>query len=100
MSWLHNEPHDYYRYTPHGLRFLLTAAGLRDEKIVPAGGLLSLLGHIVSMLMVNLTFGLPLVHTPIMAVNRLMVRGVAKVDAFFEKRKIFALNYVVLAKKL
>jgi SAM-dependent methyltransferase len=42
---LHEEPHDYFRYTPHGLRVLCEAAGLAVEEISPHGNLWSLLGH-------------------------------------------------------
>jgi SAM-dependent methyltransferase len=42
---LHEEPHDYFRYTPHGLRVLCENAGLELERCEPIGGLWSLLGH-------------------------------------------------------
>jgi hypothetical protein len=42
---LHEEPHDYFRYTSHGLRCLLEGAGLRVVEIRPYGGLFSIVGH-------------------------------------------------------
>jgi SAM-dependent methyltransferase len=45
---LHEEPHDYFRYTPHGLTRLCDAAGLDVEEIAPQGGLWSLLAHKVN----------------------------------------------------
>lgn len=42
---LHEEPHDYFRYTPHGLRVLCDRSGLAIEEIEPHGSLWSLLGH-------------------------------------------------------
>ena len=42
---LHEEPHDYFRYTPHGLRVLCDQAGLRIDRIERVGHLWSLLGH-------------------------------------------------------
>ena len=42
---LHEEPHDYFRYTPHGLRSMLTGAGLEVEEIRPQGDLWSVVGH-------------------------------------------------------
>lgn len=42
---LHEEPHDYFRYSPHGLRVLCDRAGLAIEQIEPHGNLWSLLGH-------------------------------------------------------
>jgi SAM-dependent methyltransferase len=45
---LHEEPHDYFRYSPHGLRQLCDAAGLEVEQVEAQGGLWSLLGHKVN----------------------------------------------------
>ena len=39
QSWhQHQKPHDYYRYTSFGLRYLLTSAGLEVEELLPMGG--------------------------------------------------------------
>jgi SAM-dependent methyltransferase len=35
---VHQEPHDYYRYTPYGLRHLLGEAGFEVEELTAAGG--------------------------------------------------------------
>ncbi len=42
---LHEEPHDYFRFSPHGLRLLCEGAGLIIEEMEPHGNLWSLLGH-------------------------------------------------------
>jgi len=42
---LHEEPHDYFRYTHHGLRQMCEDAGLRVVEIERQGRLWSLLGH-------------------------------------------------------
>ncbi len=39
LVWpLHEEPYDFFRYTPHGLRHLLTAAGFEVVSITPRNG--------------------------------------------------------------
>jgi SAM-dependent methyltransferase len=38
---LHEEPNDFFRYTPHGLTTLLNAAELDVTKMIPMGGLWS-----------------------------------------------------------
>ena len=99
ISWLHNEPHDYYRYTKHGLRFLLEQSELPLLRVEPAGGILALLGHIVSTIMINSTFGLPILHKMAFVVNSCFVKGVSGLDEFVEQKKIFALNYVAVSQK-
>jgi SAM-dependent methyltransferase len=42
---LHEQPHDYYRYSSHGLRHLCEAAGLEVVEIRPQGSLWSVIGH-------------------------------------------------------
>jgi SAM-dependent methyltransferase len=99
ISWLHNEPHDYYRYTKHGLRFLLNQAGFEEVKMKPAGGLLSLLGHIPATVLMNLTYGVPVLHPLVRVLNRFWVSVVSALDESVEKKKIFALNYVCVFRK-
>jgi len=42
---LHEEPHDYFRYSPHGLRELCSEAGLVVDHVEQVGSLWSLVGH-------------------------------------------------------
>jgi SAM-dependent methyltransferase len=42
---LHEEPHDYFRYTPHGLRALCDQAGLEIVELHKHGGLWSIVAH-------------------------------------------------------
>ncbi|MBL8957693.1 MAG: methyltransferase domain-containing protein [Myxococcaceae bacterium] len=42
---LHEEPHDYFRYTPHGLAVMCERAGLEIVELQAHGGLWSVLGH-------------------------------------------------------
>jgi hypothetical protein len=42
LRWVHEAPHDYFRYTPYGLRYLLTQAGFRDIVIEPQSGFFSM----------------------------------------------------------
>jgi SAM-dependent methyltransferase len=54
MYWLHEEPHDYYRYTEHGLRYLLTRAGFKIESLVAVGGGLFVFADVVGKHLVKL----------------------------------------------
>lgn len=42
---LHEQPHDYYRYSPHGLRVLCEASGLEILEVHSQGSLWSVLVH-------------------------------------------------------
>jgi SAM-dependent methyltransferase len=42
---LHEQPHDYFRYSPHGLRVLCAEAGLEIVEVHAQGSLWSVLGH-------------------------------------------------------
>jgi len=99
LAYLHNEPHDYFRFTCHGLRYLCANAGLEVEEIRPAGGLLSFLGHIPSVAGKALLRPVPLVYDGFLLLNGGWSRMVAWLDERIERRKIFALNYIVVARK-
>src|SRR5687768_12738027 len=45
LSRLHEEPHDYFRYTGYGLRALTERAGFKVLEIKPYGGLATFLAH-------------------------------------------------------
>ena len=46
LMWeVHQAPHDYYRYTRHGLEHLLTTAGFAVRRIDPIGGFFWLMGR-------------------------------------------------------
>lgn len=47
MYWpAHEEPHDYFRHTEHGLTHLATTAGFDIETLWPRGGMWALLGQV------------------------------------------------------
>jgi SAM-dependent methyltransferase len=48
MYWLHEQPHDYYRYTEHALTELITSAGLEVVELAPLGGALEVLVDMTS----------------------------------------------------
>jgi SAM-dependent methyltransferase len=73
LSRLHEEPHDYFRFTSHGLASLGQWAGLRLEQARPAGGLFSFLGHQLSTIVLCLGWTMPLVKWLVLGMNCLLV---------------------------
>ena len=69
LGRLHEEPHDYYRFTRHGLRTLLEAATLKVDNIEPTGSVASFLGHQVSTILVFGTWHIPVVKWLAFALN-------------------------------
>lgn len=47
-QWLHEEPHDYFRYTKYGLMEMARSAGLEPVRVVPFGGAIALFGFLAS----------------------------------------------------
>jgi SAM-dependent methyltransferase len=47
---LHEEPRDYFRYTPHGLRSLCEAAGMRVTETLPFGSVWTAIAHKINSL--------------------------------------------------
>lgn len=100
LSRLHEEPHDYFRYTVYGLRTMLEDAGLRVERITPTAGLLSFLSHQVSTILVGLAWPVPGLRQLVYAVNRvLLVWPMIWLDRALDARGVFALGYVAVARK-
>lgn len=100
LSRLHEEPHDYFRYTRHGLRVLVEDAGLVVERITPTAGLFSFLAHQVSTVLFGLAWPVPGLRQLVYALNwLLLVWPVVWMDRVLDRRGVFALGYVVVARR-
>lgn len=100
LSRLHEEPHDYYRFTTHALRMLLQEAGLEVETIIHKGGALSFLGHQVSTLLVASLWHVPVVRQVAWFVNKwLITRPCYYLDRLIDRSGTLALGYIAVARK-
>lgn len=72
IYWIHESPHDYYRYTRFALERFAKQAGLEVAELVPLGGWIEVLADICSKLMarVRLWYLVPFLHRVVMAINR------------------------------
>ena len=93
MYWpLHEEPFDFFRFTEHGLRYLLSDAGFEVDQIKRNGGKWATCGQV-------------LVHT-IQGSNRLnrrfVIRSINRLFSYLDDRKETRdnpMNYVAVAHK-
>jgi|SRR6267378_1219323 len=100
LSRLHEEPSDYYRYTQHGFRHLLSQAGFADIRTTTAGGLLSFLFHQVSTVILGVVWGIPLVKRVCFFLNKvLLVKGIVWLDERTGTREKFPVNNIAIAFK-
>jgi SAM-dependent methyltransferase len=99
--YLHEEPHDYYRYTPHGLRYLLDKARFIDVEITPLNDSFSTVAQLMADLgwmMGRHTDG----HDPEREVIAGTMAALADVVANFapyDTQWIFPINYAVRATR-
>jgi len=91
---IHMEPHDYYRYTKYGLRYLLEKAGLEICEIEPQGGYFALI-HMI--LLSNLWSKIR--PRFLQFVLRGLSATLATILDKLDKRKIETANYFVVCQK-
>ncbi len=99
LSYLHGLPHDYFRFTRHGIEHLVAQAGLQLVSLEPAAGLLAFVTTPVSMLGLIAACGAAPLRRPALALNRAFVRAVAALDCRLDREKLYAVNYVAVAVK-
>ena len=91
----HQTPHDYFRYTRYGMRYLLERAGYEDIRIEPVGGYFRLM----SRRLFNVLQFFPL---PLMIVAAVFVAPAALIAPLFDgldQQKNFTLGFVCVAQK-
>ena len=109
LAWgLHQEPHDYYRYTRHGLAHLAQKHGLAVEYIQPRGGIWAVLGQAWSTYVYDTysrplrrrgkraAFALSLLLTlPLCALSQLLALGLDRLQPLSYN----TLGYIMVATK-
>lgn len=100
LSRLHEEPHDYFRYTGYGLRALVERAGLEVIELTPHAGVVTFLAHQVSTVVLGLVWGIPGLRQLAYQVNRfIFVYPALWMDRVVDRRHLFPLGYALVARK-
>lgn len=100
IGYLHNEPHDYHRFTPHGARRLLEEAGLEAVHVSESGGPFAFIFHLISTAILALTHSIPVLGRGIF---RFMAWGntlVEWMDRRLPGRKLMPANIIAVGRKL
>jgi SAM-dependent methyltransferase len=99
LSRQHELPHDYFRFTPQGLRRLLEDAGFEIVSVAPFGGLLTFVHHQLSTLVLGLaaTFR-PLFHLAAL-VNAPFSILSTWLDAVLDRSGLLSTGVIAVARK-
>jgi SAM-dependent methyltransferase len=100
LSRLHEVPHDYYRYTEYGLRYLLDRSELDVRGLRVRGGLFSFLGHQVATVLLGLAWRSGGLGAAVRGLNRwLLTEPCYWLDQVGPQAQLFPLGYVVVAQR-
>lgn len=96
---LHDEPHDYYRFTRYGFEFLARRSGFRIEEMVVNGGLFHLILNVPSAAMSSCwdAFGL---RSWIRPGTRAWLGMARLLDRLFLGKRLFASNHIAALRKV
>ncbi len=100
IGYLHNEPHDYHRFTPHGARRLLEEAGLETVHVSGSGGPFAFVAHLITSSIISLTYAIPLVGHGIF---RFMTWGNSLIewtDRRLPGKKLMPANVIAVGRKV
>jgi SAM-dependent methyltransferase len=98
LSRLHELPHDYFRYTPNGLRALLDRAGFTDAEVGTYGGPFSFLHHQSSFVFPGLLAGVPVVGAGASACNAAFSMAFSAIDRIRVLGRLLPLGVIAVAR--
>lgn len=103
MWWIHEAPHDYYRYTPYGLKYMLKNAGFKEIEVIATSGFFTMLFIKINYFSVKFLKGsklkvrlLKLLFRPFWYISQKIAPYLDKLDNDWEKE---SQSYFVIAKK-
>jgi SAM-dependent methyltransferase len=100
LEWeVHQAPHDYFRYTRHGLEYLLDRAGMRVETLHPAGGYFRLLARRLLNGLQFFTGGPRWLLFPLAAILLVPPALILPFLDFLDRDRNFTLGYLCKARK-
>lgn len=101
MTPLHDEPHDYFRFTRFGARWLLERSGFEVVECIPIGGLMARVGlsAIAGLERVNRGWTRVFTEIPVRALYIALQLGFELLDrVFFDPREVLA--HLIVARRV
>jgi SAM-dependent methyltransferase len=98
LSRRHELPHDYFRFTPEGLGWLLQSAGFCRVRIVPYGGCLSFLHHQFSTLVLSPFAVIPVLGDVLAAIMVPITVAVGLADRLLDPARLAPVGVVAVAE--
>lgn len=99
LSRQHELPHDYFRFTPQGLRRLLEDAGFEIRSITAYGGVFSFLHHQFATAFIGLAAIARPLHALAVVLNAPLSILAAKLDDALDRRRLLAVGVIATAVK-
>lgn len=99
LSRLHELPHDYFRFTPNGIRVLLEDVGFEIDEVQLYGGLLTFAHHQLSTILLGVAAAIRPLFLAVAALNAPVSALTATIDRFVDRKGLLANGVVVLARK-
>jgi SAM-dependent methyltransferase len=100
LTRLHEEPHDYFRFTPYALASLAEDTGLEVVEVRGVVGPLCFLGHQLSSLLVPLSWGVPLLRWIVFWLNyAFVVRPAPLLDRVLGLERVAPLDVLAVLRR-
>jgi SAM-dependent methyltransferase len=101
MVPLHDEPHDYLRFTPHGARWMLERAGFEPLEFVPVGSLWARVGSSLTVPLHRLNRGplRPITELPVRLLYVVIHLAFGLLDRLFADRREVLAHLVVARRR-
>ena len=98
--YLHEEPHDYFRFSKYGLRTIFERNGLSVIDVIPTGGVIGILGLLISIFITKkLGFSKTLLKCLLKIHRFIQLKLFFPLDKKIDKNKKFAQGHFIVAKK-
>jgi len=101
--WIHEAPHDYFRYTPHGLKYILKKAGFTNIEVKAQSGFFSMWILKINYFSTKLIKGPKLIKfliknllIPFWFIGQILAPQLDKIDKNWDNETT---SYFVIAKK-